>query len=151
MAVGSVIPYDVSTRITMGGGDLLDMPVVVTLHTSSYTPSAAHATRSDLTNQLSTGGGYTQDAKELASKVLTAITNGHKFMSGNAVWAASGGGIPAWKYAVLSITGTVDGLTNPLLAYFEGNEGGNVGATDAGKYLTLNCPPNGWIDNVRAT
>lgn len=43
----------------------------LTLHSSSYTPSDSHEFYSDLTNELSTGSGYTSGGATLSSKTVT--------------------------------------------------------------------------------
>lgn len=151
MAAGSFTLYDSAAKIGLGGMDLTSATVVVTLHSSTYTPNqVTHTARADLTNQLATANGYTQDSKTIASPVLTAITNGYKFSSANPSWTASGGSIPAWRYAVFSITGTVEGITNPLIGYFLGDSTpADVPATTDTNTLTLTCPANGWFDLTR--
>lgn len=151
MAAGTFTFYDTAAKIFFGGADLTNATIVVTLHTSTYSPSAAHDERADLTNQLATNFGYTQDSKTLSTPVLTSISNGFKFSSANVVWTASGGSIGAWRYAVFSITGTVEGLTNPLIGYFVGDSTpADVPATTDTNTLTLTCPANGWFDMTHA-
>lgn len=151
MAAGTFTFYDSAALIAMGGMDLTTATVVVSLHNSTYTPSAAHNERADLTNELAAAFGYTSYGETIASPVLTAITNGFKFSSANPAWTASGGSIPAWRYAVFSITGTVEGLTNPLIGYFIGDSTpADVPATTDTNTLTLTCPANGWFDITHA-
>jgi len=151
MAAGTFTFYDSAAQILMGGADLNGATnIIVTLHTSSYTPSAAHNERADLTNQLATEGGYTQDNKALANCATTSVTNGFKFSSDAVVWTATALGINEWKYAVFSITGTVDGLTNPLIGYFEGESGSTIPETTNTNTLTLTPNANGWFDVTHA-
>lgn len=150
MAAGTFTFYDSAAKIFMGGADLTTATVIATLHTATYTPSAAHDERADLTNQLATAGGYTQDTKQLTTPVLTGITNGFKFSSADIVWTASGADIATWKYCVFSITGTVEGLTNPVIGYFEGESGSTVPATTPPNTLTLAPNANGWFDITHA-
>ena len=147
MAAGTFTFYDSAAKAFFGGADLTNATIVVSLHTSSYTPSAAHDERADLTNEISATFGYTSYGETLASPVLTAITNGFKFSSANAVWTAASGSISAWRYAVFSITGTIEGMTNPLIGYFLGDSTpADVPATTDTNTLTLTCPDGGWFD-----
>ena len=112
----------------------------ITLHTSSYTVSAAHAVYADLTNELSTGFGYTSGGLTVASVTLaTATTNDVAFDFADPVWTASGGDIPAWRTAVLRRSDTVNSLVGPLIAYIVGNTTGptDIPATTSGNTLTF--------------
>ena len=151
MASGPFNVYD-SAAGALQGVDLLTEPVVFTLHTSSYTPNAAHNERADLTNQIATGNGYTQNSHALASKVFMAVTQGTAFVSSNLGITATGGSIPAWRYAVMSLTGTFNGLTNPLIGYWLGDTTpADIPATPDGQILTLIVPTGGWFDITRVT
>lgn len=130
--------------------DLVGATIKLSLHTSAYSPSAGtsgHSLASNLTNELATGGGYTAGGVTLASPTKTAITGGYKFSTGNAQWAATGSGIPAWRYAVLRVEGTIAGKVNPIIGYILGNDApADVPATVSGNPLTVSCPANGWFD-----
>jgi hypothetical protein len=72
----------------------------VMLTTSSYTPSASHTVKTDVTNELSTANGYTAGGATLGS-----VTWGHSggtatFNAADTEWTASGGTITA-RYAVV--------------------------------------------------
>lgn len=152
MAAGTVTLYDSIARLLQAGGNLKGAGnVIVTLHTSTYSPNqATHAIRGDLTNELTTANGYTAATKALTTPVLTAVTKGYKFSSDNVVWTASGGSIAAWRYAVFSYNGTVDGLVNPLIGYFLGDSTpADIPATTDTNTLTLTCPAGGWFDLTR--
>lgn len=87
-----------------------------TLHSSSYTFSAAHAVYADLTNELTTGNGYTNGGLAATGVTLTKVTtNDFMFDSDDPQWTAAGGSIPAWRYAVLRRVGTVNGFVDPLV------------------------------------
>lgn len=45
--------------------------IKVQLHTSSYTPAATHNVKSDLTNEVANGNGYTTGGATLANKSVT--------------------------------------------------------------------------------
>lgn len=72
----------------------------VMLTSSSYTPSASHTVKADVTNELSTANGYTAGGATLGS-----VNWGHSggtatFDAADTVWTASGGSIAA-RYAVI--------------------------------------------------
>jgi len=91
--------------------------VKLTLHTSSYTPSAsAHAVYADLTNELSTANGYTNGGASLASVTWSQTSGTAKFAADNTVFTASGGSIVA-HYGALRVSGTFNSQVDPLIAY----------------------------------
>lgn len=124
--------------------------LIVTLHTSSYTPSAAHTSYSDLTNELATGNGYTQNSKQITGASVTTITtNDAKFDANDVQWVASGGDIPTWMVGVIHVSGTIDSVVNPLLGWFYGSWDGvdpaNVPATTSGTSLNIVWHANGIV------
>lgn len=89
----------------------------VTLHTSSYTPSAStHTVYADLTNELSTANGYTNGGGTLASVTWNRSGGTVTFDAADFVWTASGGSITA-RYAVIRKDGTANAIVSPLVAY----------------------------------
>ena len=81
----------------LGGGDvagdgpmdLLSDDVRLTLHTTTYTPNmSTHETKTDLTNELSTGGGYTALGQALASKTYAATALVTAFDAADVTWPA---------------------------------------------------------------
>lgn len=89
----------------------------VTLHTSSYTFSAAHSVYGDLTNELATAFGYTNGGQALTNVVVTLVTtNDASFDFDDPSWTATGGSIPAFRYAIIRRVGVVNGFTDPLIA-----------------------------------
>jgi hypothetical protein len=60
----------------------------VMLLTSTYTPSAAHAKRSDLTNEV-TGTGYTAGGAALASVTVTRSGGTVTFDAADTTWATA--------------------------------------------------------------
>lgn len=126
----------------------------MTLHTSGYTPSVVtggHSVAADLTNELATGGGYTAGGVTLTNVTVTAVTGGWKISSDDVEWTAGTGGIPAWRYAVLRVDGSLAGKTSPLIGYFVGDSApADVPATTEGNPLTITCPAAGWYEQVVA-
>jgi hypothetical protein len=58
------------------------------LATSSYTYSAAHDKRNDITNEVANGNGYTTGGAELASKTVGTVGTG-VFDAADVSWSAS--------------------------------------------------------------
>lgn len=111
-------------------------PITVALLTSSYTFSASHVVYSDLTNELTTTGGYTAGGQALASITLVQATTVTNLDAADVVWTASGGGIAAFRYAVAYINATVNSIVKPLLFAID-NNGSDVPATTAPNTLTV--------------
>lgn len=152
MAAGTLILYgknkdDININALVATG-----AVKMALVTSSYTPnvdsSTGHAVWADVSaNEIANGNGYTTGGVTLSSLAATAISGGFKFSSGNASWTASGGNIPAHRYYVMYVSGTLWSLTNPLIGYFVGDSApADIPATTTGNTLTATCPANGWFD-----
>lgn len=110
-----------------------------TLHTSAYAPSLAnHEVYADLTNELATGNGYTAGGLALANDALTLSGSTVTFTGDPTTWTATGGSIPAWRYAILRVVGTLNGKVDPLVGYFVGDATpADVPATTAGNTLRV--------------
>ena len=121
---------------------LAAQPIKLALLTSSYTFSASHAVYGDLTNELTTSGGYTAGGLALSSLALTLSAPNTNFTGAAAVWTASGGGIPAFRYAVAYINATVNSVVKPLLFAID-NNGSDVPATVAPNTLSVNWNATG--------
>lgn len=73
----------------------------VVLTTSGYTPSASsHTSYTDVTNELATANGYTQNNKTLSSVTWTNVAGVVTWDAADTTWSASGGAITA-RYAVI--------------------------------------------------
>lgn len=152
MAAGNTTIYS-ANKDSINIDALLGVTIKLALVSSSYVPDTSnggHDTWDDVSaHEITAGNGYTAGGVALASLAKTAVTNGWKLSSSNAVWTAAGGNIPAWRYGVLYVEGTLWGLTNPLLGYFLGDTTpANVPTTSDGYPLTVNCPTSGWIVTV---
>ena len=149
MASSNVILYQ-SNIDDIRIADLVGATLKMSLHTSAYTPNVTttgHATTANLTNELPAGNGYPSGGVTLSTPTKTAVTGGYMLSTGNAQWTASGTGIPAWRYAVLRVEGTVGGKVNPVIGYILGDAApADVPATISGNQLTISCPANGWYD-----
>lgn len=110
----------------------------LTLHTSTFTPNAAtQAVYADLSNELATANGYTNGGLSLSSVSWNLSGAVATLSAGNAVWTASGGSIPAFRYGVLRLSGTFNTLVDPLIAYILGDTTpADIPATSSGQTLT---------------
>lgn len=104
-------------------------------------------------NELATDHGYTSGGVALTTPTVTANSGktGWEFKTDNVEWTASTGSIPAFRYAVLYMVGTVWGMVNPLIGYIlcDNTAGGtDIPATTDGNKLTISCPANGWFDMI---
>lgn len=130
--------------------ELISASVKVALLTSSYIPDrtlTGDSVWGDISaEEIAAGSGYTVGGKALENITKTALIAGYKFSSDNVIWTASGGTIPVWRYAVMYVSGTLFGVTNPLIGYFLGNaDDVDINPTYSGNPLTLICPPDGWF------
>lgn len=133
--------------------DIVGATVKIALVTSAWTPDSSvtgNSVWADMSaNEIAAGNGYSAGGASLASMVATAISGGYKFSSASPSWSASGGNIPAWRYAVIYVVGTLWGMTNPVIGYFVGDSTpADIPATTSGNSLTINTPAGGWFDVV---
>lgn len=111
----------------------------VMLVSSSYTFSASHTVKADITNELSTANGYTAGGATLGS-----VTWGHSggtatFDAADTVWTASGGSITARRAVIYDDTASNDELVASVLL---DTTPADVTATD-GNTLTLQWNASG--------
>ena len=149
MASSITLYNHTALRIADATGILLSTGTFkLSLHTSTYTPSGAHAVYADLTNEISTAGGYTTGGVTLDTVTLgTVTTNDVKFDAADEVLTATAGDIEAWRYAVLRRSDTVNSLVGPLIGYIIGNTTGptDIPATTVGNTLTFTFNASGII------
>ena len=139
MAASITVYQSVAEYIADGTIDLDTDTFKVSLHTSSYTPSAAsHTTTSDLTNEVANGDGYTTGGATLASVAWTRSGGTATLDAADTSWTASGSGITA-RYAVIYKSGG----TNPLIAYILLDTTPADVAVTAGNDLTLQWNASG--------
>lgn len=131
--------------------DIVGATVKVALVSSAYSPSTDSATGNSVWadasgSEISGGNGYTTGGATLTTPVATAIAGGFKYVTDNVVWTATGGAIPAWRYAVVYVSGSLWGLTNPLIGYLIGdNTPADIPSTTDTNTLTLTVPSGGWF------
>jgi hypothetical protein len=151
MSLGAFTPYAANINFASIAA-LVAGTIKCALVTSAYTPNYAvngHAVWADVSaNEIAAGNGYTAGGATVGSPVATAITGGYKLASSSASWTASGGSIPAWRRAVFYYSGSLGGLTNPLIGSFLGDDTpADVPAMASGISLILICPTGGWFDD----
>lgn len=150
MAAGNVTLFS-KNKNHINSSDISGATIKLALISSAWTPDATvtgNSVFADMSaNEIAATGGYTSGGVTLTSPLSTAITGGYKFSSGNLALTAAGGTIPAWRYGVLYVSGSLWGLTNPVLGYFLGDTTpADIPATTSGNNLAVNCPANGWYD-----
>lgn len=152
MPAGTFTIYS-KTKDRLSELDLSTATVKLALLTSAYTPDASvtgNSLYADVSaNEIVTAGqtGYSAGGIALTALALTAIAGGFKFSSANPVWTAAGGPIPAHRYYVMYVLGTLWGRVNPLVGYFLGDTTpADIPATTVGNTLTVTVPAGGWFD-----
>lgn len=131
--------------------DIAGATVKMALVTSAYTPDATVTGNSiwaDVSaNEVANGNGYTTGGATMTSVASTSIAGGYKLTGTVPAWTASGSGIPAHRYYVMYLSGTVWGLVNPIIGYFIGdNTPADIPLTTAGNTLTVTQSASGWFD-----
>lgn len=97
-------------------------------------------------NEIATAGqtAYAAGGAALASVVLDQTGGVVKFTSAAQVWTADGTGIPAWRYMVIYYLGTLNGKSNPLVAYALGDTTpADIPLTTSGNTLTITPSASG--------
>jgi hypothetical protein len=149
MAAGAFTFFDKAKLNFFSATDLLNPANTfkITLHTSSWTPAnSTNEVFADVTNELSTANGYTAGGITLTGVALTQTSGVVKFTSAAAVWTASGGSIPAWRYGVVRASGTLNGKVDPVVGYFLGDSTpADVPATTATNTLTVTMNVSGIV------
>ena len=86
------------------------------LVTSSYTPSTTHTIKADITNEVASGDGYTTGGTALVNPAVTYTQSpsAGKFDADDHVIAAL---TKVFRYGILYVEGTVNGIVNPLIGY----------------------------------
>ena len=130
--------------------DIVGATIKAALVSSSWTPDTSTTGNSvwaDVSANEVSGNGWTAGGETLTSVVATAISGGHKVSSASPSKTATGGSIPAFRYVVLYVSGSLWSMTNPLIGYFLGDSTpADVPATTVGNPLMINCPADGWFD-----
>jgi hypothetical protein len=128
--------YNSTTTLGSASLSVASQPFTVALLTSTYTFSASHNVYGDLTNELTTSGGYTAGGAAIGSETYAQSTTVSNFGGATVTWTASGSGIPAFRYAAIYVNATVASIVKPLLAVID-NNGSDVPATTAPNTLSV--------------
>jgi len=152
MAAGTFLIY-AKNKDRLSMRDLVSATVKLALVTSAYTPNVeedGHSVWADVSaNEIANGNGYSTGGATLANDAANIIEDGAAYDSDDVVWTASGGSIPAHRYYVMYVLGTLWGLTNPLVGYFVGDATpADIPATTDTNTLTAFAPSGGWFDFV---
>jgi hypothetical protein len=86
--MADMIPTSFLRDIANGSIDLDTDTIDAVLLTSTYTPNAAHAKRSDLTNEVA-GTGYTAGGKAISNKTVTNVGATSVFDADDTVWTVA--------------------------------------------------------------
>lgn len=129
--------------------------VKMALVSSAWTPNAT-ATGNSLwadvsANEIANGQGYTTGGNTLTGLAATVTAGNDGFYLAGTVpaWTATGTGIPAHRYYVMYVSGTVWGKVNPLIGYFVGDvTPADIPLTSSGNTLTITTPAPGWFDAI---
>lgn len=135
--------------------DIVAATVKIALVSSAYTPNIT-ATGNSLwadvsANEIANGQGYTTGGGTMTglAATVTAGNNGFYLTGTLPAWTASGTGIPAHRYYVMYLSGTVWGKVNPLIGYFLGDSTpADIPLTTSGNTLTVTTPATGWYDAI---
>ena len=110
-----------------GPMDLLSDTLKATLHNSTYTPNqSTNETKSDATNELSTGSGYTSGGITLSSKTYTSSSLVTTFDCADLTWAA----ISVAHRHLVFWDDTPTAPADPLVAYYSNGADVNPGGND---------------------
>lgn len=151
MAAGAIVVPNLAKLNFFNATNILNSAnsFKLSLHTSAWAPNnSTNEVFADCTNELTTSGGYTAGGVTLGTDVLSQTGGVVKFTADVAAWVASGGGIPAWRTAVIRAIGTLNGKVDPIVGYFVGDTtagGTDVPATTAGNSLTVTPNASGFI------
>lgn len=106
---------------------------------ASAAPSAADDELSDITSQLSTGGGYTSGGE--TTTISITVSGATTTVSGTQVqWTGSGGGFGPFRYAVLYNDSTTAPL-DALIAWFDYGSSISVAASETFTLKFNNASP----------
>ena len=86
--MANIIPTSFKSDVVTGNIDLNSDTIYVGLLTSSATPAASWAKRSDITNEV-TGTGYTAGGQALTTLAVNTSGTQAKWTADNVTWASS--------------------------------------------------------------
>lgn len=147
MAMGTFTLFDTATLWEADGTGLLvasnTFKMILTTSTQALTSSTIQV-YADFTAELTTSGGYTAGGVTLTGVSITrsGATTTFTFTGPSPDWTASGGGIPAWRYAAVYVSGTLNGHVNPAVGFVLG-DGTNIDVPATSAPNTITITPSG--------
>lgn len=118
---------------------------------TSNANSASLSTFADITGELGTANGYTAGGVTLANVSLSQTSDVVTVTFDDPTWTPSGGDLAA-KFFGIYIDGTVDGVTDPLLASVDLDTSVAAGITrSVGDILKIIVPGAGFLRIGRGT
>src|SRR5208282_4072523 len=143
MAMGTFTVFDTVTLWEADGTDILKasntFKMILDLSADALTSSSA-SLYSNIANEVANGNGYTTGGVTLTGVSITrsgAVTT-FTWTGPNPDWTASGSGIPAWRWMVVYVSGTINGHVSPLVGFCLG-DGTNIDVplTPSGTPITI--------------
>ena len=148
MAAGTYTSYNGHTKYVQDGTFDLDTDnITCWLLTSSYTPSAAHDSFSDISAAELSHASYTGGSNGgilLTTKAISQVSGKQYKFASDAIAQSFASTDATFKYAVLGERNAT-AANAKLLGYIDLNTGGGSVTVTAGNSLTINCPTNGWF------
>lgn len=149
MAAPSSVQLFATNLGVLNLADLVGTTIKLALFTSaaSFDTSLGGTTTYSNTDELATANGYTQGGVTLDNVNVGGYEDsGFSLSTDDAIWTATGGAIPAWRYGVLYVSGSLWGMTDPVLGLFIGDATpADVPETTDGSILRIYCPADGWL------
>jgi hypothetical protein len=99
-------------------------------------PNVAWATRSQITGQLTTGGGYTLNGEILPFTSSSQTAGTYKLVTGDITWTGSGAGFGPFRYAVVY---NDSAASDDLIGFFD--YGSSI-SVQAGETFVFDCDPS---------
>src|SRR5208337_903252 len=130
MAMGTFTLFDTVTLWEADGTDLLKASnsfQMILDQSGDNLISSAYSLYGQLTHEVPNGNGYTTGGVTLTGVSITragAVTT-FTWTGPNPDWTASGSGIPAWRWMVVYVSGTINGHVSPLVGFCLG-DGTNI-------------------------
>jgi len=127
--MATIVKYDNWQKGALDGSAAIDWDtdtIKVMLVSSSYTPSVAHTTQANITNEVS-GTNYTADGETIASVAVTEASGVAKVDGADVTWSQNAGGFTTARYAIIYKYVDATDTNNDLVGYIDfTSDKGNV-------------------------